>query len=91
MKNAIFKGLYRGHGIYWHGTSGFGDETNPICKTMTEYKVRIDRKLEEEEARRPAHLKYWDTLSSQERARWRKLSISSELAASELAYSNRTS
>lgn len=88
MKHPIFKGLYRGHGIYRHGDSGYGDETNALCKTVAVYKARIDRKLQEEEASKPACLRYWNTLPHGERERWRKLSIGSELSAPELAYAN---
>ena len=42
MLSAVFKGLYRGHGIYWHGARGYGDETNAKCDTIAECRERID-------------------------------------------------
>ena len=87
--NGVFKGLYRGHGIYWFGRHGYGDETNPIANTMAEMRARIDAKLATEDAARPDHLKYWDTLSTAERDKWRRLCQTTELSAPELAYTNR--
>lgn len=40
---AIFKGLYRGEGIYWHGKDGYGDELGPCGNgTMQERRDLID-------------------------------------------------
>ena len=82
----IFKELYKGRGIYWHGKAGYGDETNPLYRTMKECKQAIDRLEQEEEARKSPELKYWDTLSSNERDKWRRACITTELSAAELAY-----
>ena len=90
MKNPIYKETYRGHGIYWHGKGyGYGDETQAGRPTIASCRAMIDAIIAEELAKRPDHLKYWDTVPPQERERWRKLCIQSELSASELAYTNR--
>lgn len=89
MLNGVFKGLYRGHGIYWHGRNGYGDETNAWVNTMAEARARIDARLAVEEAARPDHLKYWDTLTEDVRRKWRHLCQTTELSAAELAYTNR--
>ena len=87
---ARFKGLYRGYGIYWHGPiDGYGDETNGWTRTIAEYRAKIDRMIAKAEAARPDHEKYWDTLTSEQRRHWRLLSQTTELSASELAYTNR--
>ncbi len=80
MLNGVFKGLYRGHGIYWFGSEGYGDETNPTCDTMAEMRAKIDAKIKAEDDARPAHLKHWDTLSEDERRRWRKACQTTELS-----------
>lgn len=84
---AIFKETYRGNGIYYHfATKMYGDETNPLYRTVALCKAAIDARIAESEANRPAHEKHWDTLSHDERQKWRRLSYSSELSASELAF-----
>lgn len=88
MKNPIWKQTYKGRGIYWHGGSNYGDETGVYGKTIAECKRLIDKLELELQESRPDHLKYWDTLSHEDREKWRRLSISSELSASELAYTN---
>jgi hypothetical protein len=89
MMNGIFKELYRGHGIYWFGRQGYGDETNPMARTIGEVRARIDAKIAADDAARPAHLLYWDTLPHEERNKWRRACQTTELSASELAYTNR--
>lgn len=89
MSYGIYKVTYRGRAIYWHPGHGYGDETLVIAPTLAECRAKIDESLERAERERPDHLKYWDTLSPNERTKWRKLCIASELSASELAYTNR--
>ena len=48
--SAIFKGLYRGYGVYWHGADGYGDETNAIG-TLADCHARIDRLIISQEQR----------------------------------------
>jgi len=50
MLSAIFKGLYRGHGIYWHGAAGYGDEANAIG-TLADCHAAIDRLEAQQEQR----------------------------------------
>lgn len=50
MTSAIFKGLYRNRGIYWHGAAGYGDETNAIG-TLADCHAAIDRLDEQHEQR----------------------------------------
>ena len=88
---AIFKGLYRGNGIYWHGKHGYGDETTAYTHTMAEYKARIDARIQRDLESRPDCDKYWDTLSHEERTLWRRhvwdgAINPAQLSASELAY-----
>lgn len=90
----IFKGLYKGNGIYWHGKYGYGDETTAYTRTMSEYKTRIDAKIQQELDAREDHEKYWDTLSHNERTQWRKKIWDealnpNQLSASELAFLNK--
>lgn len=87
-RNPVFKETYKGHGIYWHRPY-YGDETQVISRTIQGCKRRIDSAIDSELAVRPDHLKYWDTVPHEDREQWRKLSIASELSASELAYTNR--
>ncbi len=89
MLNSIYKRTYRGRGIYWHPGQGYGDETQCIARTMQECRNMIDAAIATAEASRPDHLKFWDGLSHQEREKWRKLSIATELSAPELAFTNR--
>lgn len=89
MLNSIYKRTYRGRGIYWYPGWGYGDETQAFAPTIAECQARIDLLLAEEERNKPEHLKYWDSLSPEERNKWRKLSISTDLSASELAYTNK--
>ncbi len=89
MLNGIFKGLYKNHGVYWFGKHGYGDETNPQYKTIKEMRLAIDAKLQAEQAARPEHLKYWDTLNEDERRKWRKACQTTELSAAQLAYTNK--
>jgi hypothetical protein len=89
----IFKELYKGHGVYWHGKHGYGDETNAYTRTLAEYRTKIDAKLDRERAARPDDEKYWDTLTAEERTHWRKLIWDEaqnplNLSASELAYTH---
>lgn len=91
---AIFKGLYKGNGIYWHGKHGYGDETIAYTRTIAEYKAKIDARIQKDLEIRPDHEKYWDTLSHQDRTLWRNRvwdeSINpDQLSASELAYFNK--
>lgn len=85
----IHKQTYKGRGIYWHGKAGYGDETTPLYHTIGECREAIDRLEAEELANRPPELKYWDTLTPDERDKWRRLCIATELSAAELAYTNR--
>lgn len=90
----IFKGLYKGNGIYWHGKHGYGDETIAYTRTISEYKRCIDDRLQRERDARPDYEKYWDTLSHETRTYWRSRiwdeSLNPEqLSASELAYVNK--
>lgn len=89
MLGGVFKEVYRGHGIYWHGRNGYGDETNAWTDTIAQYRAKIDARIAAEDESRPAHLKYWDTLGDEERRKWRRLCQTTELSASELAYTNR--
>jgi len=45
MLSAVFKGLYRGQGIYWHGADGYGDETK-VLGTIADCRAAIDRAAE---------------------------------------------
>lgn len=90
----IFKGLYKGNGIYWHGKHGYGDETVAYTRTIGEYRQRIDTRIQREIELRPDHEKYWDTLTHEERTKWRNLiwdevANPEQLSASELAYTHR--
>lgn len=88
---ACFKGLYRGHGVYWHRSrwqDGYGDETNAWCDTVAEYHAKIDAEIAADDAARAPHLVYWDTLDEDARRKWRKACQCTELSASELAYTN---
>jgi len=68
----IFKGTYRGRGIYWHGpTIGYGDETNGGFSTLAEYRRAIDAADVEAHTARPVWQKYWDTLPADVRQRYR--------------------
>lgn len=89
MKNPVWKQTYKGRGIYWHGGKKYGDEIGVYGQSISECRTLIDTLERAELESRPDHLKYWDTLSHEERERWRRLCIASELSASELAYSNR--
>ncbi len=86
MRNAIFKQVYRGNGIYWYPPNMFGDETIATHRTIAQVKSAIDAKLAKEESEKPDHLKYWDTLTHEQRNHWRKQTAQSELSASELAF-----
>ncbi len=89
MMSGVFKHLHRGYGVYWFGREGYGDETNPRYRTVAEMHAAIDAKIAAEDAARPAHLLYWDTLADGERRKWRQLCQTTELSASQLAYTNR--
>ena len=91
MLNGIFKGLYRGHGIYWFGQHGYGDETNPQYETLGAMRQAIDAKIAEEASRPvPAHESYWASLSESTRREWRrKMDWDSGLSVSEQAYAAR--
>ena len=54
----IFKGLYKGNGIYWHGKHGYGDETIAYARTIAEYKAKIDARIKNDLEARPAHEKW---------------------------------
>lgn len=90
---AVFKKLYRGVGIYWHGfvghAGGYGDETHASFATMQDMQDAIDNACEANDAQRQDHLRYWDTLGHAEREKWRRLCQTTELSASELAWTNR--
>ena len=88
MFNPVWKLTYKSRGIYWHGGRNYGDETGVYAHSIKECKELIDKLLQSESDNRPEHMKYWDTLTHEQRERWRKLSIASELSASELAYTN---
>lgn len=88
MRNPVWKLTYKGRGIYWHGDNNYGDETRIYAHSVRECKELIDNLLQAEMDSRPEHMKYWDTLTHEQREQWRKLSIASELSASELAYTN---
>lgn len=74
---AIFKGLYRNKGIYWHGADGYGDETNVVAKTMAECKKIIDKQIEDEisriEARKSDADRYFESFTIEERRKMRIL------------------
>lgn len=91
MTNPIYKTTWNGHGIYWYPKQGYGDETRVLAPTMAECRDMIDRQIALDRERRPDHLKYWDGLQPEERDKWRKLCIETELSASELAYTHRES
>lgn len=57
----IYKETYKGRGIYWHGKAGYGDETNPLYRTIAECRAAIDKIEQRERENRPPELKYWDT------------------------------
>jgi len=63
---AVFKTLYRGRGIYWHGKRGYGDETTPVADTLAGAKAVIDRNALKAEAVRVASLppedRHWESL-----------------------------
>ncbi len=91
MRNPIFKTRYKGYGIYWHGESTYGDETNGYARSVEECKRLIDEKLAQEEASRPAHEVYWQSLTHEQRSYWRSICWNeqvnpNDLSASELAY-----
>jgi len=85
----LFKEKYRGRGLWWHGGNKYGDETNVYAASLKEARSKIDRQCALDDAARPAHEKYWDTVAPNDREKWRKLCQTSELSASELAWSNR--
>ena len=89
MRNPVWKQTYKGRGIYWHGANHYGDETGVYGRSIAECKRLIDRLEQAELEARPDHMKYWDTLSHEDRERWRMLCITTELSAAELAYTNR--
>lgn len=91
---SAFKGLYRGHGIYWHGRHGYGDETKAICRTMAEYKAKIDTYVAAELAKQQAEddkpeNRHWRTLSDAEKRHWRHKCFETDMTASQLAYAAR--
>lgn len=69
---AIYKTTYRGRGIYYWPGQGYGDETNISHRTMAEAKAAIDAALKAEEANRPPHDRYWETLGPADRAKYRR-------------------
>lgn len=92
MLSGIFKELYRGSGIYWFGKHGYGDETNPMFRTIGEMRAAIDASIakqlaREEEEMTPAD-KYWNTLNADQRHQWRRKAnaAQTELRVSEFAY-----
>ena len=85
----IFKQNYRGYGIYWHGDSNYGDETNIHSRSLMEARQKIDLYLQKQEENKPDHLKYWDMLTHEQRTHWRKACMETNYSASELAYQNR--
>lgn len=88
MLSGVFKEVYRGHGIYWFGKHGFGDETNPAYSTQNEMRRAIDAHLAAESAKPvPAHEAYWASLSESDKRKWRQsMDWGSELSVSEQAY-----
>lgn len=91
MVYGIFKGLYKGRGIYYYPGRGYGDESTPNFRKLSEMKAAIDSFIAAENAKPiPPHEAYWLTLSSQERDKWRQKCSASDLSASELAYSMRS-
>lgn len=89
-RNPVFKGLYRGYGIYWHGGKNYGDETQVLATSIRAMQEKIDAHVAALEAQKTPEEKYWDSLTSEERTHWRRLCQTTELSASELAYTNRT-
>jgi hypothetical protein len=47
--SGVFKGLYRGHGVYWHGRDGYGDESGAFG-TLDDCHAAIDRLIAAREA-----------------------------------------
>lgn len=91
MKNPVFRGLHRGHGIYHHGKYGYGDETRTpdnSIHSIRQYKQHLDDHMAKEQEARPAHEKHWDTVSHKDRQNWRKMTQHVDASASELAYAH---
>lgn len=82
---AVFKSLYRGRGIYWHGRDGYGDETNGGHATVASVKSAIDAIADAEDARRSAIDVYWDALSPEARGAMRRGWVSSGMVEDSVA------
>lgn len=68
---ALFKGLYRGRGVYWHGALGWGDESKASFRTRAEMHAAIDAEDIRQVVLRAPQVKYWNSLTAEERAAWR--------------------
>jgi len=91
MKNPVFRGVHRGHGIYHHGKYGYGDETQTphnSIHSIHQYKQHLDDHMAKEHEARPAHEKYWDTVPHKDRQHWRNMTQHVDASASELAYAH---
>lgn len=71
---AIWKTTYRGYGVYWHGSHGYGDETRPYdppCRSLPKARARIDATIEASRVPPTPAEAHWSGLSETLRRKYR--------------------